>query len=125
MMIWKNLKENKCPFPYCQNDISFDYGLQEIICTVCSFHIDIKRGKDIAEARQLPTRPEHIKHNNWQNLHEGKCPACKSWLRQEFELHVCINSECPFKIREDRLQQILNDPCHSANLFYKGKEHAG
>jgi len=115
-MNWENLRKMLCP--YCDKELTKDI---EVRCTECFFHIDEVRFKSIIENRGFPDRPK-IKMR-WQNLKDDRCPIDANFLQQNTEGKVkvlkCSKDDCAFKIKDDRLQEILKDEKHSANIFYK------
>lgn len=119
-MNWEVLHEKKCP--YCSNAVSGDNDLQEVRCTVCSFKISQERLLQILKHRRVGVTD--TKKMFWQNLHNAKCPVCSNLLvpmAGRYAVLGCLNSDCGFKIREDRMQQILADNTHAANKFNKQK----
>jgi hypothetical protein len=61
---------------------------------------------------------------NWERLHDGKCPACGSYLKEspgKFEIMICENTKCDTKMRQETIDRILADETHPANLFKKTK----
>ena len=115
-MNWENLKKNMCP--YCESFLIFDDD-NEINCTECRFHISPQRFKAILANRTNPEKAVYKLH--WQNLREGRCPRCGDELRDsigKYEISECMkNPECPFKIRNDKMDAILADPLHPAHQF--------
>jgi len=107
---WENLKRMLCP--YCEEPLTEE---DEIKCTECFFHIEKRKFKDIASRNMF----------KWQNIHQDKCPVDGyDLVRAEgtYETLRCSNIvNCSFRIREDRLKQILEDPTHAANRFNKPK----
>lgn len=63
----------------------------------------------------------------WQNLCDGKCPACGAGLelvKPNAKIYACNGgASCPrdFHIREDKLLAIISDPNSLARRNYKGK----
>ena len=112
-MKWENLREFKCP--YCGSDLS---RKDDIRCTKCLFKITEERFKSIAENR-LAGKIKG-KGMKWQNLKIERCPACGDYLGNQngkLEILRCSNYECEFKIRVDRMNEILNDSEHVANRY--------
>lgn len=117
-MKWENLKSNHCPF--CGEYIVRDELGLNMKCTYCRFVIEIERFNLIALHRGKPEQ-DH-KKMKWQNLHDNKCPLCDQELMEElsrYEIVRCVNLTCDFRIRQDNLNRILQDPNHSANIFHK------
>lgn len=115
---WQNLKEKKCPFCSHELDKADEDGL--IHCVQCSFSISEAKFRSVLMHRGLGVKPAI--RMKWQHLHEGRCPACAEFLKENdgvYAVLACSSPECDFKIREDRLKEILADPNHVANLFYK------
>ena len=114
-MKWENLKKNICP--HCENFLIFDDD-NEINCTGCRFHISPQRFKAILANRADPTNATY--KLKWQYLRAGRCPRCQSNLRDSigaYEVSECVNSKCTFKIRNDKMEEILQDPCHPCRQF--------
>ena len=91
-----------------------------IRCSMCTFKIDEDRFHAIQAHRSHPERATvKIK---WQNIRDDKCPMCGDSIRPTLLGHLallrCVSSDCTFKIREERLNEILADPQHPANTFY-------
>jgi len=120
-MLWENLKDYKCPF--CSDRLFETEDALEYECVSCYFHIDKHRFKSIAKHRAQPRSADRpYKRNYWQNLRNGRCPTCNNLLRQAvgpYEIMECYAEDCTFKMREDRIQIILNDPNHSCNRYVK------
>jgi hypothetical protein len=118
-MKWENLKSMLCP--YCSKALTEDL---EVRCTECYFHIDKDRFKSIVEHRGFPNR--NIVKLKWQNLKDDRCSVDAHFLKPnvegKYDVLKCSNSECTFRIRADRLAEIVADPKHEANRFYKPKE---
>ena len=118
-MNWEKLKTQECP--YCESG-KLELHIDECLfrCNTCHFRITMEKYQQVLKHRASPDA-EH-KEIMWQELHKGRCPLCTSLLSPgvtRFELYKCINPECDFKIRENRLTQILMDEKHPANLFNK------
>lgn len=114
-MKWENLKTFTCP--HCGKELT--QGGEEIQCTQCRFKIEYERYKAILTHRSSPEAT--IVKMRWQNLKESKCPMCSNQLIDaygKYRVLKCISSECTFKIREDRMSEIINDQTHPANRFY-------
>lgn len=112
-MEWQNLNTQECP--HCSRKIEDRGG--EMRCTKCSFHIDYKRYHSIRAARNRdkPTQPMY-----WQNLRKGRCPLCSDLMRDtigKYQISRCINLECPFKIRDDELEKMMEDETHPINKY--------
>ena len=115
-MNWENLKHNKCP--HCESYLIFD-GDNEICCTGCRFHMSPQKFKAILANRATPEKA--LYKLKWQYLRVGKCPRCGNDLRDsvgKYEISECVrNPDCPFKIRNDKIDLILSDPLHPAHQF--------
>lgn len=115
-MKWENLRKQCCP--YCSNPLIKNADTGEVECSRCTFRIEKHRLRSIAEHRAYPEK-EGVISIKWQYLKTGKCPLCTKDLYPDktFSLMRCIDANCTFKIREDRMQIILDDPNHPANRF--------
>lgn len=116
-MNWEYLKDNKCP--HCGENLR--ENILEFKCIKCTFVIDSDRKMAIQQHRGNP-RIGNIVKIKWQNLKEEKCPICGDNLNYGvgvFEVLVCLNTNCSFKIRHDRFVEILNDPTHPCNRFFE------
>lgn len=114
---WSNLQQNKCP--YCAYKLLPVNELGFIECDNCIFNIEKKRFDSIKQNRNEGVRGIHM---YWQNLRVSRCPACGDELLEtsgNYEILKCIRVLCAFKIRFDRMQEILDDPTHPANKFHK------
>ena len=118
-MRWENLRTNDCQ--YCGKPLHEQDG--EICCTVCLFHIEPARFKKILEHRAgMAGRPAY--RMKWQNLKNGYCPidGCGGGLEPRApgatSLQCSLAPHCSFRIREERLHEILRDPTHPANRDY-------
>lgn len=115
-MKWQNIRQFRCPY---DNEALVRRRDGSIKCTVCYFHIESKRFNEIMEHRASPQK-NGITRLKWQYLREGKCPACAHDLisgNGPYEISKCVSADCTFHIREDRMQEILQDPNHPANRF--------
>lgn len=114
-MKWENLGSFCCP--HCGEKLKME---DEVQCTRCTFRITIDRFKSIAAHRAHPERA--VTKMKWQYLIDDRCPVCASNLMPNVEgryaFMKCISSECTFRIREDKISEIKNDPAHPANVFY-------
>ena len=46
----------------------------------------------------------------WTNLKENKCPKCEEYLEGPIDgMYFCSDIECNFKIREERLEELLEE----------------
>lgn len=115
-MKWENLLKNKCPYDHAALDFSRE-GV--VLCTKCRFSATIARFNSLRRHR---SNAKTEKKNKWQNLHEGRCPSCGAKLFPERDTNTgltmfkCVGS-CDFIISARRVQEILADPDHSANIF--------
>lgn len=120
-MNWENLKRMLCP--YCDKALTKDI---EIRCSECLFHIDEKRFNSIVEHRGFPRR-DNITRMKWQNIKDDRCPVCSRDLYPSSDGRLnylkCSNGDCTFRIKESYLQEIIADPTHPANRFYKPAHH--
>lgn len=119
-MNWERLKS--CDCPYCDSKLEFDTINSIFKCTRCYFRISAERFKDIAKNRARPDG--NYRKMNWERLHDGKCPACGSYLKEspgKFEIMICENTKCDTKMRQETIDRILADETHPANLFKKTK----
>lgn len=114
-MNWENLNDNRCP--HCGAELKDN--VLEFKCMKCTFIIDSDRKEQIQKHRAHPGgNTVKIK---WQNLRDERCPICGGNLNYgigPFEILACMKDGCTFKIRYDRLAEILNDAEHSCNKFY-------
>lgn len=53
----------------------------------------------------------------WNNLKNGKCPQCNSWLRdgKRFETSECVS--CDFFIRNQKLKEIITPKPKTVSQF--------
>lgn len=116
MMNWLLLKEFRCP--HCER--ALEHRDTIVGCTFCAFEMSVpqfkKRLLGLDRGQQGVQGPTW----KWQNLHKEHCPMCgKSLIEgQGYGVLRCIDQvNCPFRITEDRLRDILNDPNHSANRY--------
>lgn len=120
MMNWQNLKAFKCP--HCSSYL-LD-GVHMIHCSKCRFILTPKKYESMLMHRSEPERPQGVKKNKWQNLHNEQCPVCSNELSPDFQTGKaylkCLTADCTFAISEQRMNAFLNDPDHLCNLF-KGK----
>lgn len=118
-MNWKNLSTFDCP--HCSSKLVRGDG--EIFCSECTFVISKARFHSISVHRSGNRRPDGIKPMKWQNLRKDVCPLCDNTLVYNMEsgldLMKCMTPDCTFKIRQDRLEDILNDENHLCNIFYR------
>lgn len=118
-MKWENLKNFTCP--HCSEKLHHVIEKAVIVCTACTFNIEEGRFEAIRAHRSNPERATI--RLRWQNIREDRCPMCGERIRPTFigqlALMRCSSAQCTFKIREDRLEQILTDEHHPANTFYK------
>lgn len=118
-MNWRNLATRNCP--HCGNklgDKPEEDGL--IHCIQCRFSLSEEKLRSMTIHRSKDFVPK-VKMK-WQNLHECRCPVCGQFLKDGngiYNVLVCMSSTCDFRIREDRMEEILKDPGHVANLFYQ------
>ena len=115
-MNWPELATNQCP--YCNGNLV--EVEQEFVCLDCNFKIDTHRKISIETHRAHPENA--CRKLKWQNLVVEKCPVCSSDLCYgigPYEILACLNGECSFKIRYDKLQEILDDPTHPCRQFYE------
>lgn len=116
-MKWENLRQFKCP--HCGEGLAKDSEAREMRCTSCRFRIEYFRFKQIAEHRG-ESSPVHKVSIKWQYLHLGKCPICTNDLypgNGAYNVLKCIQADCSFHIREDRLAEIIADDEHPVNRF--------
>ena len=119
-MKWENLQTKQCP--HCESALDFGEAVgDEIVCTVCTFHIARRRFEAITEHRHQNS--ENVVRMKWQYLLKNRCPIDQEMLRPTETKHrrnpsqECMNAACPFKITNALLQEILSDPGHPANRF--------
>ena len=120
-MVWNKLNKGECP--NCGHPLKKKES--NLKCTYCAFVIEQNRARRIAESRkeQLPTNHVRLR---WQNLKDERCPVDGELLAPRegrFMVMHCIKPECTFNIRVDRMNQILKDPSHPANKFYRPYLH--
>ena len=117
-MEWKNLKYFRCP--HCGEKLVEDVGKEWIRCTSCTFVIASTRCKEITIHRSYPEKT--IIKMRWQNIKDDHCPVCGSNLYQnmegKFDILKCVQATCTFKIRTDKLEEILADEMHPANVYH-------
>ncbi len=105
--------------PYCKEKL--ETANMEMKCVKCLFHIDNKRFKMIMEHRAYPSRD--TPHLYWQNLIDYTCPMDGSTLypvnEAGYDVSKCAKDGCTFSIKDKTLIEILRDPNHPANRFYK------
>lgn len=114
-MKWENLIKQVCP--YCENSLVDREG--EMRCVACIFHIEYVRYHAISKHRT--TVNEHTPKMKWQNVVDSLCPICGLKLRDiegKQGMMRCVDAHCTFKISNDMLHAILQDPNHPANRYY-------
>lgn len=118
-MNWHNLQTFDCP--YCSSKLFRGDG--EVLCSECSFVISNERFRSISVHRARTNKPERLQPMKWQNLKKDLCPLCDNTLVYDMEgaldFMKCMTPGCTFKIRQDRMADILEDEGHPCNIFHK------
>jgi hypothetical protein len=119
-MNWENLQSKLCP--HCESVLDFGEAIgDDVICTSCTFHIARRRFDAIVEHRRKGY--DAAVRMKWQYLLQGRCPIDQQMLRPIPGKHIhngaqmCSNADCPFKIKDSLLKEIMTDPEHPANRF--------
>lgn len=114
-MNWQNLSDQKCP--HCGEHL--EDRNREMRCTSCLFHVEYKKYHQIRAVQQKLEGRERVVMR-WQDLKNGKCPMCGGFVKDstgKYNMTVCNDAMCPFKIRDDDLERILQNPEHPINKY--------